>query len=72
MTATPEGEVLHLRITADRPIRHLSVAGQEVSPGNEVSLPRNRHRHSAYAPPHGPLVVALFTDGTAAFADIPA
>ncbi|MCA2014300.1 amidase [Cereibacter sphaeroides] len=72
VTATTEGEVLHLRITADRPIRHLSVAGQEVSPGNEVSLPRNRHRHSAYSPPHGPLVVALFTDGTAAFADIPA
>ena len=64
---------LHLTITADAPLAHLCVAGQVLDHDGHharITLPRNRHRHSAWAPPHGPLVLALFTDGSAAFHDV--
>jgi hypothetical protein len=31
-------------------------------------LPKNTHIHSEWLPPYGPVVVAEFADGTAAFA----
>ncbi|WP_370242189.1 amidase [Pararhodobacter marinus] len=66
-----EGTQTHLTIHCDSPLATLSVAGQPVAPDlpAHVSLPRNTYRHSEWAPPHGPLVVALTTDGRGAFAE---
>jgi hypothetical protein len=36
-----------------------------------VSRARTTHRHSDWMPPWGPLVVARFADGSAAFAEVP-
>lgn len=57
---------LHLDIQADRPIAHLTIDGQPVT-GQTHLWPRNTHRHSAWEPLRGPLVIARFADGQAAF-----
>lgn len=57
---------------ATRPI-HLSIDGTAL-PLHEgdsltLDLPRNTHIHSEWQPPYPPLAIALFADGTAAFAE---
>ncbi len=52
---------------------HLSVDGSALPlpEGDSVTLdlPRNTHVHSEWQPPYPPLAIALFADGTAAFAE---
>ena len=67
VTATPEGAgMMRLNIDADRPIRLLTIDGKPVS-GPSHHWPCNSHAHSEWEPPRGPLVVARFADGRAAF-----
>lgn len=71
-TLQPKAEML-LDITADRPIRHLSIDGQPVpvAPGKtSLNWPRNAYRHSEWQPARGPLVIARFADGQAAFVEV--
>lgn len=73
VTARPAGDLLHLDIAAEAPLAHLSVAGRAVAHDGRVArltVARNTHRHSEWAPPHGPLVVALFADGQGAMAEV--
>ncbi len=63
-----------LRIESSARLLHLSIAGQPAAIwGNraEGPLPRNTRRHSDYAAPWGPVVVALFEDGQGAFLEVP-
>lgn len=46
----------------------LSVDGQGVTPGEPVAVKPSRP-HSEWVPPHGSLVIAVFADGQAAFAE---
>lgn len=65
-----------LRIATGAPMLWLTVDGVRV-PAAEgamevtVSRARTTHRHSDWMPPWGPLVVARFADGSAAFAEVP-
>jgi amidase len=65
-----------LQIATDAPMLWLTVDGVRV-PAAEgamevtVSRARTTHRHSDWMPPWGPLVVARFADGSAAFAEVP-
>ena len=58
---------------ADAPLIHLSVDGRALSlpEGDAVTieLPRNTHVHSEWQAPYAPLAIALFADGSAAFAE---
>ena len=62
---------LHWQATA--PLIHLSVDGTALPlpQGDSVTfdLPRNTHVHSEWQPPYAPLALALFADGTAAYAE---
>lgn len=64
---------LALAWQAAAPLIHLSVDGAALPlpQGNETTLdlPRNTHIHSEWQMPYAPLVIALFADGTAAFAE---
>lgn len=64
---------LTLRWQAPSPLIHLSVNGTALPlpQGDSVTLdlPRNTHIHSEWQPPYPPLAIALFADGTAAFAE---
>jgi amidase len=65
-----------LQIATGAPMLWLTVDGVRV-PAAEgamevtVSRARTTHRHSDWMPPWGPLVVARFADGSAAFAEVP-
>jgi len=48
-------------------LTRLRVNGQTMQ-GMSLILPKNTHIHSEWQPPYGPIVVAEFEDGTAAFA----
>ena len=48
-------------------LTRLRVNGQTMQ-GMSLILPKNTHIHSEWQPPYGPIVVAEFDDGTAAFA----
>ena len=64
---------LQVEIAADRPILHLTIDGQSVPAGSDricLLWPRNAHRHSEWEPVRGPLVIARFADGHAAFAEV--
>jgi len=69
LSIEPEGD--HDRLTiawqADAALTRLTVNGQETRESS-LTLPKNAHRHSEHLPPYGPLVIAEFADGTAAFA----
>lgn len=71
LTAVVEevGNALHLSVTwrARAPLRQLWVNGQRVGESS-LTLPKNTHVHSEWQAPYGPVVVAEFEDGTAAFA----
>ncbi len=63
-----------LLIETDAPLLWLTVDGEVVPIDTDatraiVRRPVNSHRHSQWMPPWGPLVVARFTDGQAAFAE---
>lgn len=64
--AEPEGDMLRLTIEADRPISSLTINGRPVG-GLTHLCPRNDHRHSEWEPARGPMVIARFADGQAAF-----
>ena len=57
---------------ASAALARLWVNGAEVpftTEGASLTLPQNHHRHSEWCAPYGPMVIAEFVDGTAAFAD---
>jgi len=62
----------HDRLTIEwrsaAPLTRLTVNGHKVQESS-LTLPKNTHAHSEWLPPYGPLVVAEFADGTAAFAE---
>ncbi len=62
------GETLRLTIhwQSGAPLLRLSVNGHQVQESS-LTLPKNTYRHSEWAAPYGPVVVAEFEDGTAAF-----
>ncbi|PLL10621.1 amidase [Tabrizicola sp. TH137] len=66
-------ERLVLRWHSDAALIHLSVNGVAVAFADgettTLTLARNKHVHSEWQPPYGPLAIALFDDGTAAFAE---
>ena len=67
------GRRLSLIISADRPICHLTVDGHPVVANSDricLDWPRNSHRHSEWEPARGPLVIARFADGHAAFVEV--
>ncbi|TXH95775.1 MAG: amidase [Pseudorhodobacter sp.] len=67
VSAAAAGEgMLRLEISADRPIALLTIDGKPVC-GQSHLWPRNSHAHSEWEPPRGPLVIARFADGQAAF-----
>jgi amidase len=64
-----------LRIETDAPMVWLTVDGARVPVAEGamramVRRARTTHRHSEWMPPWGPLVVARFADGSAAFAEV--
>ena len=64
---------LILEIMADRPIRQLTIDGQSVAITGDETLchwPRNMHSHSEWEPARGPVIVARFADGQAAFVEV--
>lgn len=63
------GDALRLTLgwLAEAPLLRLTVNGRQVQEPS-LTLPKNTHRHSEWQPPYGPVVVAEFADGTAAFA----
>lgn len=69
VTVEDQGDAqrLTIRWQAKGPLLRLSVNGREVQESS-LTLPKNTHRHSEWLPPYGPVVVAEFADGTAAFA----
>mgnify|MGYP001178314198 FL=1 len=69
-TARTTGDgMIEVKISADRAIDGLTINGQPVS-GLTHLLPRNSHRHSEWEPARGPLVIARFADGQAAFVEV--
>lgn len=69
----PTADTLRLEISAERPIQHLTIDGkpEPVTPGKTcLDWPRNTHRHSEWEPLRGPLVIARFSGGQAAFAEV--
>lgn len=60
------GGMIRLDIRTDRPIQLLTIDGKPVT-GQSHLWPRNAHVHSEWEPPRGPLVIARFADGQAAF-----
>jgi len=62
-------DMIRLQIGVDRPILQLTINGKPVSGMTHV-LPRNTHAHSAWEPVRGPMVIARFADGQAAFAEV--
>ena len=58
---------LSIRWQTDAALIRLTVNGAEVQK-TSLTLPKNTHIHSEWLPPYGPVVVAEFADGTAAFA----
>ena len=60
------GDNIQLTISTDRPIESLTINGKPVS-GLTHLWPRNTHAHSEWEPIRGPLVIARFADGQAAF-----
>ncbi len=67
VAAEAKGEgMIRLDITADRPIETLTIDGKPVL-GQSHLWPRSTHAHSEWEPPRGPLVIARFADGQAAF-----
>ena len=76
VTRTPldgETDSLTLHWQTSAALIHLSVNGTALPlpAGDSVTLPlrRNSHVHSEWQPPYPPLAIALFADGTAAFAE---
>lgn len=81
---TGAGEAQELRVQADRnvlrietdaPMLCLTVDGAQMpipegAMRAEVRRPPGTHLHSEWMPPWGPLVVARFADGSAAFAEV--
>ncbi len=63
---TDGGGMIRLDIRTDRPINLLTIDGKPVS-GQSHLWPRNTRAHSEWEPPRGPLVIARFADGHAAF-----
>ena len=63
-----------LSIRFDAPVAHLTVDGVSYETAGpyeaEVLRPFNEHRHSQWSAPWGPLIVARFKDGQAAFAEV--
>jgi amidase len=68
VTVEDQGDTQHLTIRWQTkvPLLRLSVNGREVQ-DSSLTLPKNTHLHSEWLPPYGPVVVAEFADGTAAF-----
>lgn len=64
---TEQGERLTIDLQAKAPLLRLTVNGREVKE-TSLTLPKNTHIHSEWQPPYGPVVIAEFADGTAAFA----
>lgn len=66
-------DLVKLHWQAAAPLIHLSVDGGTLTlpKGDKVSieLPRNTHVHSEWQAPYAPLAIALFADGSAAFAE---
>jgi amidase len=60
---------LQIDVQADRPITGLTIDGQPVQ-GQSHFWPRNTHAQSEWEPPRGPLVIARFADGQAAFVEV--
>ncbi|MEY4304979.1 MAG: hypothetical protein RIT52_1154, partial [Pseudomonadota bacterium] len=60
------GGMIRLDIRTDRPIELLTIDGKPVT-GQSHLWPHNAHAHSEWEPPRGPLVIARFADGQAAF-----
>lgn len=60
---------LQIDVKADQPITALTIDGQPVG-GLTHLWPRNTHAHSEWQPPRGPLVIARFADGQAAFVEV--
>lgn len=69
VTVDPAGDVDRISIAwqASAPLTRLTVNGRETQE-TSLTLPKNTHQHSEWLPPYGPLVIAEFADGTAAFA----
>jgi len=55
---------------SEAPLQYLSCNGQPLPPGHSVEIPHDPLPHSEWQNPHGPLVLALFADGQAAFAEV--
>ena len=75
-TARHADGTVTVTLAASTPMVWAWVSGQPV-PGlpaltASVTMPDHRARHSPWAPPHGPLVVALFAGGQGAFVDLTA
>ena len=69
-TARTTGDgMIEVTISADHAIDGLTINGQPVS-GLTHLLPRNSHKHSEWEPARGPLVIARFADGQAAFVEV--
>lgn len=68
-----EGQIsLTIGWTADAALLWLCLDGVVLPSGvTTVTLERPSHRHSEWMPPQGPLVIAVFADGQAAFATQP-
>jgi amidase len=69
LTVVESEDMQHLSIRwqTDAALIRLTVNGAEVQK-TSLTLPKNTHIHSEWLPPYGPVVVAEFADGTAAFA----
>ncbi|MCF8511907.1 MAG: amidase [Rhodobacteraceae bacterium] len=61
---------LRLEISADREISQLTIDGKTVPILPFHIWPRNAHQHSEWQLPRGPLVLARFADGQAAFVEV--
>jgi amidase len=69
VTVEDVGDTQRLTIQwqAGAALRHLRVNGHPLQESS-LTLPKNTYLHSEWQPPYGPVVVAEFEDGTAAFA----
>ena len=71
VTAQPDGPDhlwLDLAIEGKAKLTALYLDGREVDPkSRRLRVARNAHYHSEWQPPYGPMILALFADGQAAF-----